>query len=131
MPRAVRIEYPGDCYHVMCRGERREGIFRRLRPLRGDVSPFDQESSVREDFVGQLVALVADDVDEGPVHRAIIKDPPGLAVRSDQDAAPVGGELAGPLRAVGFVLPHADDGMIRGDLARQGCASAREQPGRH
>ena len=28
MPRALRIEYPGACYHVMCRGDRREEIFR-------------------------------------------------------------------------------------------------------
>lgn len=28
MPRALRIEYAGACYHVMCRGDRREEIFR-------------------------------------------------------------------------------------------------------
>lgn len=28
MPRKPRIEYPGACYHVMCRGNRREEIFR-------------------------------------------------------------------------------------------------------
>ena len=27
MPRQVRIEYEGACYHVMCRGDRREAIF--------------------------------------------------------------------------------------------------------
>jgi REP element-mobilizing transposase RayT len=27
MPRKPRIEYPGACYHVMCRGNRREEIF--------------------------------------------------------------------------------------------------------
>lgn len=27
MPRAVRIEYPGAVYHVLCRGDRREPIF--------------------------------------------------------------------------------------------------------
>ena len=27
MPRALRIEYPGAVYHVMCRGDRREAIF--------------------------------------------------------------------------------------------------------
>ena len=27
MPRQVRIEYPGAFYHVMARGDRREGIF--------------------------------------------------------------------------------------------------------
>ena len=27
MPRSLRIEYPGACYHVMCRGDRREPIF--------------------------------------------------------------------------------------------------------
>src|SRR5262245_37863652 len=27
MPRQVRIEYPGAVYHVMARGDRREGIF--------------------------------------------------------------------------------------------------------
>ena len=28
MPRQVRIEFPGATYHVMCRGDRREDIFR-------------------------------------------------------------------------------------------------------
>jgi putative transposase len=28
MARTVRIEYPGAVYHVMCRGDRREEIFR-------------------------------------------------------------------------------------------------------
>jgi putative transposase len=28
MPRKPRIEYPGACYHVMCRGNRKETIFR-------------------------------------------------------------------------------------------------------
>ena len=27
MPRSIRIEYPGAFYHVMARGNRREGIF--------------------------------------------------------------------------------------------------------
>lgn len=31
MPRKPRIEYPGACYHVMCRGDRREEIFRKDR----------------------------------------------------------------------------------------------------
>jgi REP element-mobilizing transposase RayT len=29
MARSVRIEYPGAVYHVMCRGDRREAIFRK------------------------------------------------------------------------------------------------------
>ena len=28
MPRAARIEYEGALYHAMCRGDRREAIFR-------------------------------------------------------------------------------------------------------
>ncbi len=28
MPRAARVQYPGAVYHVMCRGDRREAIFR-------------------------------------------------------------------------------------------------------
>ncbi len=28
MPRQVRIQFPGATYHVMCRGDRREEIFR-------------------------------------------------------------------------------------------------------
>ena len=28
MPRNVRVEYAGAVYHVMCRGDRREAIFR-------------------------------------------------------------------------------------------------------
>ncbi len=27
MPRAVRIQYAGAVYHLMCRGDRREAIF--------------------------------------------------------------------------------------------------------
>ena len=27
MPRPLRIEYPGACYHVVSRGDRREAIF--------------------------------------------------------------------------------------------------------
>jgi len=27
MPRKPRIQYPGACYHVMCRGNRKEDIF--------------------------------------------------------------------------------------------------------
>ena len=28
MPRSVRVEYVGAVYHVMCRGDRREPIFK-------------------------------------------------------------------------------------------------------
>ena len=28
MPRSLRIAYPGAVYHVLCRGDRREAIFR-------------------------------------------------------------------------------------------------------
>ena len=28
MPRQVRIQYEGAVYHVMCRGDRRESIFK-------------------------------------------------------------------------------------------------------
>ena len=27
MPRKPRVEYPGACYHIMCRGDRREDVF--------------------------------------------------------------------------------------------------------
>ncbi len=42
MPRALRIEYAGACYHVVCRGDRREAIF---------LSDADRESFL--DTLGQ------------------------------------------------------------------------------
>ena len=76
--------------------------------------------------MGHFVALVADNVYEAVVDRAVRIHPPGFPVGTDQDAVAVDSELARPCLAVRYVLPYANNRMIRGDLPWSRTAGLEE-----